>query len=172
MFLTQLYQYSKTLCLAFIAFILVFIVVNYKWGAVATPVYQYGMFSTKFYMKDTQVVFKIYANDKLLDITAYHFAERDMLLVSLENYMKQEKVNGSIYTSMSKIPVLNQLMNPELYSNNIPDTIFTAWYKGLLQKVTGNTADKLEIYRQKVIWNNGNLREVTAPQKLSFIVTN
>lgn len=172
MFVARLYKYSKTACIAFLTFILLFIFINYKWGAVATPIYQYGMFSTKFYMKDTQVVFKIYTNDKLLDITAYHFAERDMLLVSLENYMKQANVNTSIYNTMNKIPVLNKLMKPQRYTNNISDTIFTAWYKGLLQQVTGKPVDKLEIYRQKVVWYNGNLNEVTAPQKIAFIVTN
>jgi hypothetical protein len=172
MFIAQLYKYSKTTCLAFIAFILLFIFVNYKWGAVATPIYQYGMFSSKFYMKDTQAVFKIYTNDKLLDITAYHFTERDMLTVSLENYMKEAKVNRSIYNTINKIPVLTKLMKPEFYTNNISDTIFTAWYKGLLQQVTGKSVDKLEIYRQKMIWYSGTLNEVATAQKLPFIVTN
>lgn len=170
MFITQLYKYSKTACLAFLAFILVYIFINYKWGAVATPVYQYGMFSTKFYMKDTQTIFKIYTNDKLLDITAFHFAERDMLIVSLENYSKQGKVNNSIYNTMNKIPVLGKMMKQEFYTNNISDTVFTAWYSELLQKVSGKPVEKLEIYRQKVLWYNGFLNEITPPQKLAFIV--
>lgn len=172
MFLKQLYTYSKTAFLAFAAFILIYFFVNYKWGAVATPIYQFGMFSTKFYLKDTQSVFKIYVNDKVLDITAYHFAERDMLIVSLENYMKQEGVNKNIYTTMVKIPGFNRLMKPEYYSNNISDIFFTAWYKHLLQQITGKPVEKLEIYRQKVLWYNNRLNESTIPQKLTFIVAN
>lgn len=171
MFIAQLYKYSKTACLAFLTFILIYIFINYKWGAVATPAYQYGMFSTKFYMKDTQVVFKIYTNDKLLDITAFHFAERDMLIVSLENYMKQEKVNHSIYSTMTKIPVAGKMMKQQYYTNTISDMAFTAWYRGLLQQVTGKPVEKLEIYRQKVLWYNNTLNEITPPQKLAFIVT-
>lgn len=172
MFLSQLYKFNKSAFLFFFAFIIIYAFINYNWGAVATPVYQYGMFSTKFYLKDTQTAFKIYTNDKLLDISNYHFAERDMLLVSLENYIKHKEVNASIYTTMRKIPGLDKIMKATAYSNNISDTVFTTWYKRLIKTVTKKPVEKLEIYTQKVHWLNGTINEITPPQKIINIVTN
>lgn len=175
MFLKELWLFNKKIFAGFMLFIFLMLVINYKWGAVATPVYQFGMFSSKFYMKDTQNVYKIYVNDNQLDITKYHFAERDMLLVSLQNYTKQKSVNQSVYNTMKQIPEkigLTGVMNPEKYLNNTTDADFTNWYRKLLESITGYPVLKLEIYQQKVQWQNGSLRSVSSPEKLSFLVTN
>ncbi|MGC4104201.1 hypothetical protein [Ferruginibacter sp.] len=152
----------------FTAFVLTFIFINYKWGYVATPVLQYGMFGGRFYMKDTQTVYKIYTDDQLLDVTRFSFEERDMLFVSLEKYSKQAEVNRSIFAVMQRIPGIN---NSTRYSNTISDKDFTKWYSGLLRKITGKPFSKLEVYQQQVLWQQDKLNEIAPPEKLAFIVT-
>jgi hypothetical protein len=173
MFIKNLYQYSKTAFIAFVVFIVLFIFINYKWGVVATPVYQYGMFSSVVHIKDTQTVYHIYVNDTKLDITQYHFAERDMLLISLENYTKAPKSNSSIFFTMKRLldkTGAGSLMQQSDYSNAVSDTAFTLWYKKLLQQAIGSSVLKAAAFTQKYIWEGKSLKPVSSPQKLTFLV--
>jgi hypothetical protein len=150
-----------------------FIFINYKWGAVVTPVYQYGMFSSVFHIKDTQTVYHIYVNDTKLDITQYHFAERDMLIISLENYAKAPKSNSSIFFTMKHLldkTGAGNLMQQAKYSNTVSDATFTEWYKKLLQQTIGYPVIKAAVFTQKYIWEGKILEPVSSPQKLTFIV--
>jgi hypothetical protein len=170
MFIKRLYRHSKILFFAFVLFIVAFIFINYKWGLTATPIYQYGMFSSKFYIKDTQSVFKIYVNEKLLDITKYSFAERDIMLVTLEKYGQQVNNNEAVYTVMKKIPQQFGITMPVgLYRCMVADKNFTGWYKKSLQQIIGYPVKKLEVYKQQVAWGNDAVQEITSPTKLSFI---
>lgn len=174
MFIKELYQFNKAAFCALLLFLITYIYINYKWGVTATPVYEYGMFSSKFYMKDTQTVFKIYVNGNLLDVTKFSFAEGDRLFVVLQNYRNQKNVNEQVYTLMKKIPEkvgFNSMMKPEGYKNSLSDETFTNWYRKLLEKITGQSITKLEVYQQKVLWQNYALKEIASPEKLSFIVT-
>jgi hypothetical protein len=172
MFLKKLYSYSKVMFFGFVVFVMVFVFINYKWGLTATPIYQYGMFSGKFYIKDTQAVFKIYVNSKLLDITQYSFAERDIILMTLEKYGQHVKTNESVYAVMKKIPErlgLN-IMQQELFTCNVTDKEFTEWYRKLLQGIVGYTIANLEVYEQPVAWINNRVQEISLPKKVAFIV--
>jgi len=173
MFIKKLYRYSKAVFFVFAAFIIAFVFINYKWGVVATPVYQYGMFSSVFHVSDTQVVYHIYVNDKHLDITKYAMAKRDMMLISLENYEKAKEINQPVFFTMKRIldkTGLGYLMSQPNYSNNINDTVFSMWYKKLLQKTTGFPVVKIAVFSQKYVWVNNLLNPVSSPEKLSFLV--
>ncbi|WP_462221946.1 hypothetical protein [Ferruginibacter sp.] len=173
MFIKNLYRYSKTAFIAFVLFIVLFIFINYKWGVVATPVYQYGMFSSVFRIKDTQTVYHIYINDTKLDISQYHFAERDMLLISLENYAKAPKNNSTIFFTMKGLldkTGVGSLMQQSNYFNTVSDTNFTVWYKKLLQQTIGYPVLKTAVFTQKYILEGKSLKPVSSPQKLTFLV--
>jgi len=173
MFIKQLYLHSKWLCFIFTGFIVLFIFINYKRGVVATPVLQYGMFSEVFHKADTQVAYHIYVNDKPLDITRYDFAKRDILLISLENYEKI-KYNKIIFSTIKT--VLNKagvggLMQQEVYSNTINDTIFTNWYTRLVEQIVQYPVLKIAVLSQKFVWLANEMQPASAPEKLPFIVT-
>src|SRR4051812_15803220 len=101
MFLKKLYKFSKTWFILFLTFILFFIYINYKWGMVATPVFQFGMFSSTFKTTDTQIVFKIYVNNEPLNISKLSFIKRDLLLTSLQNYQQQQEHNAKLYEQVN-----------------------------------------------------------------------
>jgi hypothetical protein len=173
MFIKKLYQYSKTAGFGFTAFIVLYFFINYKWGVVATPVFQYGMFSTPFYLKDTQTAYRIYVNDKEIDITKYAFAKRDMLLVSLENYEKEKIINTEVFLTMRQLlkkTGVGYLMKQACYSNNINDTAFTVWYKKLLEQIVGYPVVNAAVFRQKIILKNSIVQPVSSPEKISFLV--
>jgi hypothetical protein len=93
MFLKQLYNYSKVLFFALIFFIMLFVYINYKWGVTATPIHQFGMFSSVMKKTDTQNIYHIYADDRLVDMSKIYFSKRDLLLNSIAFYKIQQQYN-------------------------------------------------------------------------------
>ena len=175
MFLKKLYHFNKSTFFLLILLFTIYGYINYKWGVTATPVYQYGMFSNKMYLKDTQTIYKIFVDDKYLDISKYSFEKRDMILISLQNYSKQQVVNNAVVNTLKIIPQktgFSGLIKPVLYQNNITDAIFTRWYKQFLERITGEKIRSIAVYQQKTIWVNNKVTAITTPQKLSFIVDN
>ncbi len=175
MFIKKLYQYSKILCISTIVFLLVFIYINYKWGITATPVLQYGMFSTPFYIKDTQTVYRIEANGKMINNAVISLIDRDIIQISLENYERQRPVNTSAYTTMKKYISyigLGSFMNSEKFTNSISDSEFTNWYKLKLEKIIKQPIKSLAVYKQQFIWQATMPEPIDSPSKLTCIVFN
>ena len=170
MFLKELYRYSKAGCFVIIVFLLTFIYINFKWGIVATPVLQYGMFSAPIHVSDTQQVYILEANNKPVDCNGLSFADRDILQISLTDYEKQAVVNEYVFNTMHRFLGFTGLMDQDKYSNHLTDAGFTKWYKTKLEKITGNSADSLAIYKQYFLWQQNNLQPVGPPIKLAFIV--
>jgi hypothetical protein len=175
MFIKKLYNYSKAGCIVFLFFIGSFFFINIKQGVVAAPILQFGMFSSVFYISDTQTVAQIYLNDTLLNYADYSFAKRDIILTCLDMYLKQKETNSASFVTMkrllSKIGI-GKWMNERLYSNDITDEQFTNWYKLLLERVTKKSIYKLEIYSQKYLWNGSCLKPTGTVNKITKIAIN
>lgn len=170
MFLKELYRHSKAACFIVVAFLLAFIYIFLKWGIVATPVLQYGMYSAPVHISDTQEVYMIAVNKKFVNCGALSFMDRDILQVSLAEYEKQATVNSSVYNTMHKFLGFTGLMDPDKYSNHLTDVEFTKWYKTKLEKITGGAVDSLSVYKQKYLWQQNNLQSIGSSTKLAFIV--
>jgi hypothetical protein len=139
---------------------------------VATPVLQFGMYSSKYYTKDTQTVTQIYINGNLIDYTNYSAPERDLMISYPDMYMNQKGINSSCFQTMKAI--LNRIgigswMKEEVYSNQVNDEQFTAWYKKLLEKITGEEINRLELSYQKYLWNGDQLAPLMTPIKIDNI---
>ncbi len=172
MFITSLYKGNKVVFGFFSAFIISFILINYKWGAIATPVQQYGMYSELFHRSDTQTVVQVYLNDQLLDYSSYSIAARDMIGTYPEMFVKQGKINEAVYTTMHSLLsrlAAGNLMKKELYTNATGSGEFTNWYKGLMEKITHQKIDKLEWYSQQYVWNGRVLEPLGSPVKMTGI---
>jgi hypothetical protein len=173
MFIKKLYRHSKMGCFAFVAFIMAFIFINYKWGVVATPLLQYGMFSGKSYLKDTQAIYIIEANHKIIDCAKISLAERDMLQVYPDYYEKQSAINQITYTTMKKYmrySGLFGLMNIDKFTNKVTDSIFTNWYKLKVEKIINEPVLSLSVFKQHFLWQQTRLVPIDNPLKLSYIV--
>jgi hypothetical protein len=169
MFLVKLYQFSKMLFIGFVIFILLFCVINLKQGLVVTPVFQYGMYSAVAHLSDTQSVYKIYVNNKAIDFTKFSFEENDDLLVSVSNYEKAKKSNAIIFETMKRIvgkAGIAGFMTEVTFSNNISDQVFIEWYTKRVEKIMGSSIQAIEIFSQKMLYQNDTLRPVLLPVKL------
>jgi hypothetical protein len=175
MFLKELWFHNKKAALIFILFILSCGYINYKQGAVAAPLFQYGMYSGKFFIADTQKVIRLYANDSLVDFTKYSMVERDMMEISLDNYINQEKTNSDVFSSMHHLFArlgIDGLMKKPNYTNTVTDAQFAEWYKKLVTKIIGHPIVKLNGYIQKYIWQSGRLMPVEEPLKINCLAAN
>ena len=171
MFIKELYIYNKALCIFFLLFITVFVFVNYKQGAVAAPVYQYGMFSEKFHIKDTQTVYSVFLNGKPADLAGLNFPRRDMVLVPPENYQRSKGINQTVFLSMKNIAGrinLSKFLKPEKFANNISDSLYFQWYKGMIRSITNSSTENIEVFTQKYIWDMHSLKPVSLPAKILY----
>lgn len=154
MFLKNLYNYSKALFFALVFFIILFVYLNYKWGIIATPVYQFGMFSGMMKKTDTQNIYHIYVNDRLLDMSKIYFSKRDLLLNSIAFYKIQQQHNISVFDILnpffSKVKFTSWDIN--IFSNNITDEQFLTWFKKKLSFFLGYPVQRVEIFSQKLLY--------------------
>ena len=173
MFIKNLYQYSKVMFFAFFLFVLTFIIINFKWGMVATPVLQYGMFAGVFHVKDTQTVYFVEANHKLINNGEISFTNRDIIQVYIDSYLRSKEVNWSAYNTMKKYigyVGLSSLMTNDKYTAAITDTTFTNWYRSKMEGIIGEPIQSLIVYQQHFVWQDTALAAIDAPSKLTCIV--
>ncbi len=173
MFLKKLYGFNKIFCTGFVFVIILFCFLNYKRGMVMTPIFQYGMYSGIFHLTDTQAIYKIYVDDKLIDLTKYSFEKNDDILVSIGNYEKAKHSNAITFETMKRIMSkvgLSSFMTASNFSNNISDQDFMLWYKRKMEKLFGNPIEKIEIFSQKMLWQQDAIKAVSSPTKLFSIV--
>ena len=173
MFLTKLYRHSKMGFLIVIVFLFAFVYINYKWGVVATPIYQYGMYSAPFHIRDTQEVYLVRVNGKVVDCGKLSFADRDIVQLYLSNYEKQARVNEVVYRTMNKYLNFTRSIGADYSSkfcNNISDTVFTSWYRAKLEKIINKRVDSMSVYKVYYTWQENHLRAIDSPLKLTFIV--
>ncbi len=173
MFIKNLYRYNKVMFFGFVVFIIAFIFINYKWGMVATPVLQYGMFAGTFHLKDTQTVYIVEANHKVINNGEVSFTNRDIIQVYIDNYQRHKAVNQSVFTTMKKYISyigLSSLMNNDKYTAAITDSVFTNWYRTKMETITGEPIQSMAVYRQHFVWQDKALAAIDAPSKLACIV--
>ena len=169
MFLAQLYQHSKWLFTCLVAFLLAMLLINYKWGITAAPVHQYGMYSAKTALTDIQQVYELSVNGRPVDITRYNTFDRDMLLVSIEDFEKQQRVNEEAYATMKNIfrrAGLAGIMREQQFLGQVSPVQFTSWYKEQLQKRSGYRVDSFSIFKRPYIWKDDRLTAVGQLQLL------
>jgi hypothetical protein len=174
MFLKKLWIYNKWIFFLLIFYVLLLLFFNYKGGAIATPVYQFGMYASKYNIKDTQTVCHIYVNNQLLDVSQYSYTDRDKLFISLENYEMQKENNPAVFMTMKRLLCkvgIGQFMDSAVYNNTITDYEFTQWYIKLLEKTIGYKVSSVEVFKQKYVMEAEGLRPIDTLQKQKFIVT-
>ncbi len=170
MFLKELYRYSKTGFFVVLVFLLAYIYINFKWGVVATPILQYGMYSAPSYLADTQEVYMLTVNKQPVNCGELSFVDRDIVQVCLNDYEKQQAVNAAVYHTLHRYLSFTGLMNYNNYSNHLSDTSFTRWYRSKLEKIMRSSIDSLSVSKQNFVWRQNSLQPSGTLLKISFIV--
>lgn len=103
----QLYRQNKLILAGLVIFLSLFIIVNLKWGTVATPVYSYGMFSGRMKLEDSVSTYRLLVNGEPFPLSSIHFTARDMLLETYQRFYRKDAVNKDIESTMRKVPGLS-----------------------------------------------------------------
>lgn len=166
MFLVQLYRYHKLLFVLFVGWLVAFVFLNVKWGMVASPVYQYGMFSRPMDISEPRPAYRIMINNERLNPVEYSFAQRDILYVSLDKYRWQSAQNAKVFQALKKFLPVHQDTHP-YFSNAISQQEIAAWYRQRVSEITRRTVHSLEVYHEYWLWNEGALI-LQSSEKLSY----
>lgn len=157
MFLKQLYNFNKFLFYFLILFILGSSLVFYKWGAVATPIYQYGMFCQKFHQSDTQSVYQFYINSKPINYSNYNQHDMDLTQEIVANYLKQKKTNPEIFKTMNgfytKVGLRNFLCE-ERFLNLKSDKEFIIWLAKIIPQAATANPINLSLEQHNYVYKN------------------
>lgn len=171
MFLTNLFHYNKVLCAALIIYLIFFLVINYKQGAVIAPVYQFGMYSSKMYLQDTLSVYSLTVNGKLLSLSNLSYPERDLVISIPESYQRSKTLNPAVLKEMKKIAsqtYLNNLLTIGKYENQINDTIFSNRYEHTVSSFFHINGAAIKMFTQKYVWDKDSVKAVGSPQNFIF----
>lgn len=165
MFLKQLYHYNKYGFTVFVLFIVAFVYLNFKWGSVATPVYQYGMFSGRYAVNDTQQVIHFYTGSERLPVENLHFSNRDMLFSMVKKYEGQKTQNPLLYNTINGIYSrfgLKNLVNAGSYHNNVTDTTFSDWLRFYIyHKINDSDIGSVRYDYQLYQWQHGKMQPLS-----------
>lgn len=175
MFLKNLYLYNKFLFVSLVIFISGSAIIYYKWGATASPIYQYGMFSKKFYKTDTQKVYQIYINNKPINYSEFNQHDLDMTQEVLYYYINQKKLNPEIYHTIKgfydKIGI-GKLMKEQLYHNSITDAQFINWFATKIPRNKNVSPIQLKIELHEYLYHEQHLNLVKSTKiidSLAFV---
>jgi hypothetical protein len=169
MFLKELFYYSRLLFLSFVVFLFFFVYLNIKWGVVAFPINQYGMYSGKYTLKDTQQVYLIYADGNPIDVSKLAMAERDILLSSVDYFRTEKENNAAVFSTMKRVMgkfLIGKLMKEPIYSNLTNREGFKDWFRTKVEKITHTAIARIDVFYQKFYFKQDRLYPLTAPLKL------
>lgn len=166
MFLVQLYRRYTFLFILFVCWLGAFVFLNLKWGLVASPVYQYGMFSKPMHIREARPAYRIVVNGVQLNPAHYSFAQRDILYVSLDKFQWQQEQNRKVFHALGKfLPVSKN--NHSFFNHALTDETFAHWYRQRVSEITGVSIQNLEVYHEYWWWNDGNML-LQSSKKLNY----
>ena len=168
MFLSDLFKYSKFLFTTLIFFLLLFIYLNYKWGMVASPVNQFGMYSGKFFMNDTLALNTVRMNNEEILQDKLSVIDIDFIQEYPQSYKNQQSTNKVVFGSMKKMIKL-VLIDSNYFYNQIIDKEFYAWYTKMVCKRLGKPLSSVELSYHKLVWRQNKFEEIVSPEKNIFI---
>ena len=168
MFIGKLYRHSKPMFLLFVGFLFAFVFINYKWGMVATPVLQFGMYSGKHLLTDSIVVYSVIANNKKIEPSQISAGENDFIQTYLELYPTHRENNSLISAILNKY--LGLMPGPrQLPEHPVTDKVFTEWFSKKMQALVPEPIQSLQATRQQFIWINKKLAPAGIVSKLDFL---
>ncbi len=168
MFLVKLYHYSKGLFYTLIVLLLLFLYINFKWGVVATPIYQYGMFSNAWYNAGPYPAYTVELNRHTYQLSNLPFPVRDQCVVIFSRYLSLEANNQWAIKAM--LPLYGTSFNSDdVIAGRVSAEVFSKWFEQWLGKVTGEQVNSLIIYRSMVSWKDG-VHVISSPEKVYPIV--
>lgn len=154
--------------LLFVAYLLAFLFINYKWGMVATPVLQYGMYSGKHLLSDTMSVYRVVVNGRALEPAQLSSGQNDFVQTYLGLYPFY-KENNLVVTETFRNSFSFLHPGNRASEKIVTDKIFVDWFKQKMQTIVAEPINSLQATRQNFVWTDRRLVAVDTASKLHFL---
>ena len=170
MFLVRLFKHDRIAAIIVSALLLGFIYLNYKWGFVATPLLQYGMYSQPVPIEGERTIYRILDADGIDQMPQLNFSERDQLthyLNGMSNLSNNDHIRSVFMPVLSMLHIANP---PSKFG--VQDSLLERSGKWLGERVSKwineNSRDKvIRFERSACIWNGSKLIP-SQPNKLIY----
>ena len=143
MYLQQLFRHNKFWFLIVLVFIAGQLLINYKRGAVFTPLFHYGMYSAVINPDKHYTITEIYVNGKRLTTKDFTPQQWDNIIQPAEKYYSQQQWNS--FNWNNDIKRLLHVQDSSLYTNTLTENSFRKWYASRLAHITGEKIDSFRI---------------------------
>ncbi len=154
--------------LLFVAYLLAFLFINYKWGMIATPVLQFGMYSGPHHLTDTISVYRVIVNDRAIDPSQFSAGQNDFIETYLGLYPAYKENNRLVNETFNKY--LNFLPGAGMPAEKfVPDEDFTKWFTQKMQAMVAGPIETLRATRQDFLWAGKRLVPIDSASKLDFL---
>lgn len=132
--------------------------VFYKQGAVATPFFNYGMYSGVIKPEKSYDVIKVYVNGKLLKAEDFSIQEWDKVYVPIYMFRGKDSANAfamDIQTRFfSKIGIFPFPEQHYLFTcSTFDEKAFLNWYRLYLSALIGSQVEDFKIVKQNYVWD-------------------
>ena len=156
----------------FTVFVLLFLVINYKWGVVATPVLQYGMYSGKYHLADSITFYQLTVNGKSLDAYLLPQGENDKLQSYLNQYAVYKENNKVTYHIMStyfgRLGLIS-FATQHKYNIEVPVPEHYNWLKNKIEQAVDEPVHEFTAARQLFTWKGAALQPAYPAVKILFV---
>ena len=150
MFLRKVYNHSKWMFVVMICFIIGQALINYNHGAVATPLYNYGMYSEAFKVKPAYDVIIVEVNGSPLRGQDFSIQQWDKIYLPIRYYLSADSNNNQMIAIRNRMYThlhLNSLKekNQQFINPPLSPQQFMSWYSNYLEQVVGDPIKTLTI---------------------------
>jgi len=159
-FLYKVYRYNKKLFFFFLAFAGFSLFCNLA-GFEITPFYVWGMYSQKEIQPKEYPIFKITANEKLVDYSTGYFPANRFFLLSPLSYYASVKTPEDPTSIFLKEKLKEKYEWVKQYADkvlNSPKEVeeFPGWFKNYIGQTTGEKVQSLKVELLLVSYENNN----------------
>jgi len=160
LFLYKVYLYNKKLFIFFVAFTVFTVVVNLA-GNEITPFFVWGMYSENEVPQDNYEIFKVTANDYIIDYTTGYLPANRFFLLSPLSYYSEMKNSGDPTKKFLERKLKKYFSEVQPYASKVLNSRkevekFPFWYKRYLQQTTGEIIKNYKIEIIKVSYDINN----------------
>lgn len=163
MYFKTLFKYRRKAFWLLLAACIIQLVIFYKQGAVATPFFNYGMYAGKIVPMPEYTIYKVYANNQLLQPKQFSIQEWDKVYVPIFMFLAKDTANTSSIEIKNRLLLklrLNTLLsaNENFQNTAFGERQFISWYKNYLSSFSGLQVNDLKIVKHNYSWQGNRLQ--------------
>lgn len=160
MFLNKLFKYHKLLFVITCFLWASFLFINYKWGAVASPLSHYGMYSGRYFLKDSIKIYSHFVNGQKIESHNLSIIENDLLQSFPASLETVNNNNKAVFFTM--LPYLKPLglataADSAKFIQRVSFANAKEWYRKKLKAIVAKPVNTVKVYEHIFLYRQNKL---------------